>query len=175
MHADGRSGPAHSLLGQLGAGGDGGRLNPRPRKHAELRERGYRGGYGTIRDYVQPFRELGAAPPATPAPPKTRDIASWILRDPDSLSDEEKTKLSQVTGGCPHLAALAGHVIEFARILTGRHGDRLDAWITAAEADDQPDLHSFAAASGTTTTPWSTGSPSHGAQASSKATSTGSR
>ena len=25
-----------------------------------------------------------------------------------------------------------------------RHGDRLDQWITAVEADDQPDLHSFA-------------------------------
>lgn len=40
--------------------------------------------------------------------------------------------------------ALAGHVTEFAKILTGRHGDRLDAWIAAVEADDQPDLHSFA-------------------------------
>jgi transposase len=37
------------------------------RLHAELRDRGYRGGYGTIRDYVQPFRDLGAAPPAVPA------------------------------------------------------------------------------------------------------------
>ena len=44
---------------------------------------------------------------------------------------------------CPHLDALAGHVTEFAKILTARHGDRLDAWIAAAEADDQPDLHSF--------------------------------
>ncbi len=32
----------------------------------------------------------------------------------------------------------------FAKILTGLHGDRLDNWITAVEADDQPDLHSFA-------------------------------
>ena len=44
---------------------------------------------------------------------------------------------------CPHLDALADHVTEFAKILTGRHGDRLDAWIAAAEADDKPDLHSF--------------------------------
>jgi transposase len=29
-------------------------------------------------------------------------------------------------------------------MLTGRHGEHLDAWITAVEADDQPDLHSFA-------------------------------
>lgn len=30
-------------------------------------------------------------------------------------------------------------------MLTGRHGDRLDAWLATVEADDQPDLHSFAA------------------------------
>jgi hypothetical protein len=44
---------------------------------------------------------------------------------------------------CPDLDALTGHVTEFAKILTGRHGDRLDDRITAVQADDQPDLHSF--------------------------------
>ena len=112
--------------------------------HAEIRIRGFRGGYGTVRDYVQPFRELGTAPPAAPAPPKTREVTSWLLRDPDSLADDEKAKLNQVKDRCPHLDALAGHVTEFAKILTGRHGDRLDGWIAAVEADDQPDLHSFA-------------------------------
>ena len=112
--------------------------------HAELRGRGYKGGYGTIRDYVQPFRELGAAPPAVPGPPKARDFASWILTDPDHLGDDEKAKLAQARERCPHLDVLAGHVTGFAKIVTGLHGDRLDDWITAVEADDQPDLHSFA-------------------------------
>ena len=44
---------------------------------------------------------------------------------------------------CPHLDALARDVTEFAKILTGRHGDRLTAWITTVEAGDQPALHSF--------------------------------
>ena len=78
-----------------------------------------------------------------PAPPKARDLASWILRDPDTLDDDEKAKLAQARERCPHLDALARHVTEFAKILTGRHGDRLDDWIAAVEADDQPDLHSF--------------------------------
>jgi len=111
--------------------------------HAELKERGYKGGYGTIRDYVLPCREAGAAPPAVPGPPKARDLASWILTDPDNLDDEEKEKLAQARKRCPHLDSLAGHVTEFAKILTGLHGDRLDGWITAVEVDDQPDLHSF--------------------------------
>jgi transposase len=112
--------------------------------HAELSDRGYRGGYGTIRDYVQPFRKAGAAPPAVPGPPKARDLASWILKEPGNLNDDETSKLAQARERCPHLDALAGHVTEFAKILTGLHGSRLDDWIAAVEADDQPDLHSFA-------------------------------
>jgi transposase len=111
--------------------------------HAELKERGYKGGYGTIRDYMLPFREAGAAPPAVPGPPKARDLASWILTHPDNLKDEEKGKLAQARERCPQLDALAGHVAEFAKILTGRHGGHLDDWIATVEADDQPDLHSF--------------------------------
>jgi len=111
--------------------------------HAELKERGYAGGYGTIRGYVLPFRQAGAAPPAVPGPPKARDLASWILADPEHLDDEEKAKLVQARERCPHLDALAGHVTEFAKILTGLDGGRIDEWITAVEADDQPDLHSF--------------------------------
>jgi transposase len=133
--------------------------------HAELRERGYKGSYGTIRDYVLPFRESGAAPPAVNGPPKARDLASWILTDPGNLDDGEKEKLAQARERCPHLDALAGHVTEFAKILTGLHGDRLDDWITAVEAGDQPDLHSFArgikrdhqAVLNGLTMPWSSG------------------
>jgi transposase len=112
--------------------------------HAELQQRGYHGGYRTIRDYLLPIRQAGAAPPGVPGPPKARDIASWILTDPDNLGDDDKDRLARARERCAHLNALAGHVTEFAKILTGLHGDRLDDWITAVEADDQPDLHSFA-------------------------------
>ena len=109
----------------------------------EVRNRGYHGGYGTVRDYLQPFRALAAAPPARPAPPKVRDVTAWMLRHPDSLDDDEKAQLKQVQARCPHLDTLAGHVTEFAKMLTERHGERLDAWIAAADASDLPGLHSF--------------------------------
>ena len=111
--------------------------------HAELKSRGYKGGYGTVRDYVLPFRGAGAAPPAVPGPPKARDLARWITADPDNLGDDEKAELAKARGRCPHLDVLAGHVTGFAKILTGRRGDRLDDWMAAVEADDQPELHSF--------------------------------
>jgi transposase len=114
------------------------------RLHAELKARGYTGSYGAVANYLLPLRRAGAAPPAVPGPPKARDLVSWILTAPGNLGDDEKAKLARARERCPHLDALASHVTEFAKILTGLHGDRLDRWITAVEADDQPDLHSFA-------------------------------
>jgi transposase len=111
--------------------------------HAEIAARGFRGSYKTVRNYLHPFRTARIAPPATPAPPSTRQVASWILRDPATLGEKDQAGLSQARARCPHLDALAGHITEFAKILTGRHGDRLTAWITTVEAGDQPALHSF--------------------------------
>jgi hypothetical protein len=48
-------------------------------------------------------------------------------------------------GQLPHLGALAGHIRTFAEMMTRRQGLlALEDWPTAAEADDQPQLHSFA-------------------------------
>ena len=54
-----------------------------------------------------------------------------------------RLRLKEVRAACPHLDALADHVSGFAEMMTGRHGERLDTWIAAVEADDQPDLHPF--------------------------------
>jgi transposase len=40
---------------------------------------------------------------------------------------------------------LADHVSRFAVMVTALPGDRLDAWLTAVETDNQPELRSFAA------------------------------
>ena len=112
-------------------------------RNAELKARGCTGSYGAVANHVLPFRRAGTALPAVPAPPKARDLASWILTSPGHLGGEEKAKLAKARQRCPHLDALAGHVTEFAKILTGLHGSRLDQWITSVEASDQPDLHSF--------------------------------
>jgi transposase len=111
--------------------------------HREIAALGYRGGYSTVRDYLAPFRVLGAAPPAAPAPPKVRTITSWLLRRPDTLDEQEQLGLQQVLAACPHLAATAAHVAGFAQMLTGRRGERLDAWMATVDAEDLPYLRSL--------------------------------
>jgi transposase len=111
--------------------------------YREITEQGYRGSRGTVAAYLAPFRALGAAPPPTPAIPKVRQITSWMLRRPTDLDAEEQLQLKQILAACPHLEATATHVATFAEMLTGRHGERLDSWMAAVDADDLPHLHRF--------------------------------
>ncbi|MDI9918622.1 ISL3 family transposase [Rhodococcus sp. IEGM 1379] len=111
--------------------------------YEELRALGYRGSYSSVRDYLRPFRGIGAAPPSTPKVPKVRRITSWMLRHPDNLTDDEQIRLKQVLASCRHLEAAAGHVNSFAEMLTERLGKQLNAWMSAVSADDLPQLHRF--------------------------------
>jgi hypothetical protein len=108
--------------------------------YREINGQGYRGSRGTVAAYLAPFRALGAAPPATPAVPKVRQIISWMLRHPQDLDTDEQLQLKQVLAAWPHLDATATHVGTFAEMLTGRHGERLDSWMAAVDTDDLPHL-----------------------------------
>ncbi|MBG0569360.1 ISL3 family transposase [Actinoplanes sp. NEAU-A11] len=112
---------------------------------AEIRERGYRGSATTLRAYLRPLRATVGRPPAPRRPPKTRKLTSWLLTHPDRLTDHDRDQLARARADCPHLDSLATHISTFAEILTSRQGQRLNGWITAVEADDQPDLQSFTA------------------------------
>jgi transposase len=114
--------------------------------HAELRGRGFTGSVRTVRRYVAPFRQAGAALDPAPAVPKNREITRWLLSRPDHLQPDEQAQLDIIRASCPHIDALAGYVASFAEMMTGRTGDRdLEPWLAAIEADDgQPDLRSFA-------------------------------
>jgi transposase len=111
--------------------------------HAELQARGWRGSARTVCRYVRPFRQLPAAPPA-PAVPKTRQITRWLLSRPATLDAGEQAQLTAILARCPHLDALAGHLRTFAEMMTSLQGQHLPEWLAKVEADDQPQLHSFA-------------------------------
>jgi transposase len=110
--------------------------------HREITALGFRGSYATVYAHLAPLRGM-PAPPAVPAPPKVRHITSWIRRHPDNLGTDEQLQLKGVLAACSHLDALHHHVKAFAEMMTGRHGERLPAWIAAADADDLPHLDSF--------------------------------
>ena len=113
--------------------------------HAELAQRGWTGSPQTVRRYVHLLRQAGAAVTPAPAVPKTREISRWLLSRPGSLDDGDQARLAAVRAGCPHLDALAGHIRDFADMMTRRQGLlALEDWLTAVEADDQPELHSLA-------------------------------
>jgi transposase len=98
-----------------------------------------------VERYVRPFRAMTAAPPPGPAVPKTRQITRWLLSRPATLTDDEQAQLAGIQDRCPHLNALAAHVRSFAEMMTRRQGQQaLEGWLTAVEAGDQPELHSFA-------------------------------
>jgi hypothetical protein len=109
----------------------------------ELRDRGYRGSYATVRDHVRPFRSGGIPPAPVPAPPKVRQFTGWVMRNPANLAAEDQERLEAVLAGCPELTALRVRVRDFAQMMLQRRGQHLQEWMAAACADDLPDLHSF--------------------------------
>jgi transposase len=113
---------------------------------AEITQLGYRGSIRTVYRYLQPLRATGTAPTSNAVPPpKIRHITGWMMRRPDALDPDEQAKLTDVRTRCPHLDRLAGHVTDFAKMLTQRSGAQdLAPWLERVEADDQPELHSFA-------------------------------
>jgi transposase len=108
--------------------------------HREITALGYAGSEPTTYAWLALLKL--AAPAEPPAPPAARQISRWMLTDPARLGEDEQAQLAAALGRCPDLHALAGHVTEFAKMLTSRPGGRLDSWLAAAGA--HPALASFA-------------------------------
>ncbi|MFJ2843485.1 ISL3 family transposase [Streptomyces griseofuscus] len=109
----------------------------------EIKSAGFRGGYSVVRDYLQPLR--AGAEPADRArrPPSVRDVTGWIVRHPDSLTQDETLQLKDVLARCPELDATAEHVRAFAEMMNARAGHKLAAWIDSVKAGSLPELVSF--------------------------------
>ena len=110
--------------------------------HTEITALGYRGSHTTTYAYLGML--LLAAPPAAPSPPTTAQVTGWIMTRPGQLGADSTARLDAIRAASPQLDALATHVTRFAEIANGRLGSAaLDAWLDAADADDQPALHHF--------------------------------
>ena len=112
--------------------------------HAEITQPGYRGSLRTIYRYLQPLRAGGTTPTPLP-PPKIREVTSWLLRKAEDLDPRQQQMLTSLRAHCAQLDRLADHITSFAKMMTHRTGeDDLAGWLHHVEADDQPELHTFA-------------------------------
>ena len=113
--------------------------------HAEITARGHRGSPRTVYRYLQPLR--GGTPPAalTPSAPTIGEVTSWLPRRPENLDPRQQQLLAGLRGHCAQPDRLAEHVTSFAKTMTKRTGKQhLAGWPEHADADDQPELHTFA-------------------------------
>jgi transposase len=109
----------------------------------ELRARGYRGRPTTVRQYLRPWRSGSRPPEPVQGPPTVRQVTGWLLRNPRNLSPDDQHRLEAILAECPQLASTRDHVRDFADMMMHRRGDQLHKWMSAVQADDLPDLHSF--------------------------------
>lgn len=111
----------------------------------EIKQQGYPGGELAVQRYLRRFRRgRGHAPDPGPKPPSVRQVTSWIMTHPDHLDPRDMIKLRDVRSRDSDLNRLVKHVRGFAVMMTGRHGDRLEEWITAVEHDTLTPLAGFA-------------------------------
>jgi transposase len=113
--------------------------------HAEITALGYRGSVRTVYRYLQPLR--AGLPPAALAPSslKTGEVTSWLLRRTEDLNPRQQHLLAELRRHCSQLDRLAEHVTSFAKMMTKRTGEQqLTGWLDRVDADDQPELHTFA-------------------------------
>nr|WTB34931.1 ISL3 family transposase [Streptomyces sp. NBC_00830] len=110
---------------------------------AEIRAMGYTGSANLLVRYLEQGREKEPL-----ADPSIRRLTSWVMTDPDHLTDERRAHRDKLTAACPELTALSGHIAAFAGLLAHHeHPDMkhaaLQPWIEAVNADDLPALHGF--------------------------------
>jgi transposase len=129
----------------------------------DIRERGYDGSYAIVRGYLN--RNPPAPVPLPPVPPTVRDATGWLTRHPDSLTEDDRPRLTAVLDRCPELRAASGQVRAFAVMMTQLTGHDLPQWISAARDAALPGIASFAkgleqdldAVTQGLTTPWNSG------------------
>ena len=112
------------------------------RLYRELRERGYRGGYTRLTDYLRAWRVHPAdlacgpgqvAPGAATATYSSRQTLWLLLRPDDDLSADERTYLIHLYHACPHTYLARALALEFATVLQERDVPGLYTWLRRAE------------------------------------------
>jgi transposase len=78
------------------------------------------------------------------APLRTRRVAWWLLRRPDTLSAERQAVLTRMEQASPTFGQLYRLTVQFTEMLRKRQPDQLRPWLSAAKASDLRELKSLA-------------------------------
>lgn len=106
----------------------------------EIKDLGYRGSSNLLYRYINQGRVESDRPAVSP-----RRFKSLLCTAPDQLKDKDRELLTALTGSCPEMTALTGHIRTFADLLkpAADNGRRLHEWISRVREDDLPHLHAF--------------------------------
>jgi transposase len=110
---------------------------------SEIRQRGYRGGYTRVSDYLRSWRlrpgaggpqQAGRAPTPPPARMYTVRQTVWLLlRPPEELTADEQTYLTHLYQACPQVYLAQALVQEFATVLREHDVNGLYDWLRRTE------------------------------------------
>jgi len=126
----------------------------------ELQSQGFTGSIMTVMRWAA-RQQLLVQPPATTrrgrnqqakqghsahaiAPLRTRRVAWWLLRRPDTLSAERQAVLARMEQANKAFGQLYRLTIQFTEMLRKRQPEQLRPWLNAAKASDLRELQSLA-------------------------------
>ncbi|WP_145709097.1 ISL3 family transposase [Rhodococcus rhodochrous] len=110
----------------------------------EITALGYHGSAKTVARFVYPLRAAATPAPSRPAAPSIRQVTGWLTRHPDRLTDEDRAGRKALLTRSPALATTCRLVRDFAEIMVGRRGHKIQEWITRVRRGGSPALRSFA-------------------------------
>jgi transposase len=106
----------------------------------EIKDLGYQGSQNLLYRYINQGRVESDRPAVSP-----RRLKGLLCTEPEQLKDKDRELLEALTGTCPEMTALAGHIRSFAALLTpaADNARHLEEWISQVREDDLPHLHAY--------------------------------
>ncbi len=106
----------------------------------EIKALGYQGSQNLLYRYINQGRVESDRPAVSP-----RRLKGLLCTEPEQLKDKDRELLAALTGACPEMTALAGHIRSFAALLTPAADNtrHLEEWISQVREDDLPYLHAY--------------------------------
>lgn len=116
---------------------------------SELRTRGYKGSYDSVRRLVAKWRKTQASEAGQvvshKSPPSAKTIAWWLLKSSADQPAEQQRLIEQFRATCPAVAQAASLADEFTRIVKERCAPAFGPWLERALAPESPiDMRRFA-------------------------------